>query len=635
MNPFQFINKIHSLGVTIILATCLISQTFGADYSSNNSSNDSAKYSSTQAPLNANQSIHYWKPHVISHKGDKHVARAHQIFERLLRGWEASRIHPDLYVVNSTAGPWAASLADGNILLSRSAIDLCFSKGTERGQDLLAFVLAHELAHQRADDLWHQKFFRMIGNQASDIQQQLNHGLADPKHSIAQVESIEAQADHDGIIMMATVGFEPARIVEDQDFFTLWVESLWKAPCEQNSEGACSQAKIRALRTRTQLRELIQHATVYELGVQAMVAQQFELAREYFIGFGKHFPGHVVHTAIALTYLMPAIELDRSISQLMQKPQLYYPLYLAASPPLENITERSSEKRGLRLQAQQQKRNRLVKKSQEYLNKAIQLAPDRTESHLMLASSYLMLDNIPMARGIIQGNYEPEFGSDNASALALALIEIREEKYKMAASHLIKLQNKSLTSDQPLLEYAAVANLANVTAQLEGAEAAEAIWLQSASLQQHRGNSMAFQLSLSQLSTRQLSTTRPSPAHQQPAQMEGMRVGDVLDPRILEMDKVEVSTLWLQGDPLQRLRLDNGISIIVGQKNRVVAIWQESLDEATIFGLNMGDDASRISKVLGLPNRTIPFSAGEYLAFDDIGLALKVDHQQIHGWFLY
>ena len=124
-------------------------------------------------PDDPRQSITYWKDHTLNPDKEPLVKQTHDIFSVLLRAWDSSRIEPGLYVVNSTAGAWAASLADGNILLSRQAIEICMRYGKQRGEQLLAFVLAHELAHQRANDLWHQRFFRMVGTQSQKDQTQL------------------------------------------------------------------------------------------------------------------------------------------------------------------------------------------------------------------------------------------------------------------------------------------------------------------------------------------------------------------------------------------------------------------------------------------------------------------------------
>jgi len=193
-----------------------------------------------------NQSIGYWKPYVVNPAKDAGAARAQRVFANLLRTWDDTRVEPSLYVVDSTHGPWAASLADGNILLSRAAIDITLAQGPAHADHLLAFVLAHELVHQRADDLWHHKFFRLVGSQTPERQQELQRGLTLQGEALPDLERREAQADHDGLILMATVGYDPFVVIDvaidgsidgptnavsdtahaTKDFFTHWVENL-------------------------------------------------------------------------------------------------------------------------------------------------------------------------------------------------------------------------------------------------------------------------------------------------------------------------------------------------------------------------------------------------------------------------
>ena len=177
-------------------------------------------------PTDPTQSITYWKPHTISPRHDALVQKAQSIFTVLLRAWDSSRLEPSLYVVESAAGPWAASLADGNILLSKAAIETCLNFGADRAEHLLAFILAHELAHQRADDLWHQRFFRLVGNQSPEAAKKMLRGLQLDDKLVANIEQKEAQADHDGLIMMASVGYDPYQILDKKDFFTAWVENI-------------------------------------------------------------------------------------------------------------------------------------------------------------------------------------------------------------------------------------------------------------------------------------------------------------------------------------------------------------------------------------------------------------------------
>jgi hypothetical protein len=103
---------------------------------------------------------HYdeWHPH-----DDPRAARTHAIFQRVLRAAGARPgVVPRLFITKTD--PWNISLPmaipDGWVILSKGAIEICYRDGA-RGDDRLAFVLAHELAHHLKDDFWHVKFFQL------------------------------------------------------------------------------------------------------------------------------------------------------------------------------------------------------------------------------------------------------------------------------------------------------------------------------------------------------------------------------------------------------------------------------------------------------------------------------------------
>ena len=376
-------------------------------------------------PPDPSQSIVFWKPHTISPSEDESVALAQRIFTNLLRAWDSSRVEPALYVVNSSSGPWAASLADGNILLSNDAIKACMDFGAIRAQHLLAFILSHELAHQRADDLWHQKFFRLLGNQLPDVRSRILGELKIDNQTISSVEQKEAQADHDGLIMMASVGYDPHQIIDKKDFFTAWVENIWANPCSamqrpQQMNKACEQAQSRALRTRAQLKNVASQATLYELGIQAFVAGHFESARQYFTAYGRDYPSRAVYSSLGLTYLAQALQIQEKINHHSDTAlKFYYPLLLDASPQSDPIdtTADINEKRGKNSQLIAQlkhQRDQFLDKANSNFEKAIRLEPNHRKTYILLATNYLLAENTFMARGVIQGKYLPKFGADNA-----------------------------------------------------------------------------------------------------------------------------------------------------------------------------------------------------------------------------
>jgi Zn-dependent protease with chaperone function len=107
--------------------------------------------------------IAYWRERFPELKpaDDARAATAHAIFERLVQvAGKRPGVVPRLFI--TARDPWEMTLPiairDGWIILSAGVLNICYQEPT-RGKDRLAFVLAHELAHQLKDDLWHMRFF--------------------------------------------------------------------------------------------------------------------------------------------------------------------------------------------------------------------------------------------------------------------------------------------------------------------------------------------------------------------------------------------------------------------------------------------------------------------------------------------
>ena len=143
------------------------------------------------------------------------------------------------------------------------------------------------------------------------------NGLPLESDALADIEQKEVQADHDGLIMMSSVGFDPWQVLADKDFFTAWVESIWQEACDSDASAgfikACHQAQSRALRTRSQLDIVASQAAVYDLGIQAMVANNYEQARHFFTLFGREYPNRNVMSAIGISYLSEALVIHREL----------------------------------------------------------------------------------------------------------------------------------------------------------------------------------------------------------------------------------------------------------------------------------------------------------------------------------
>ena len=605
-------------------------------------------------PTDPNQSITYWKKYALE-DDSKLVQLSQQVFTVLLRAWDQSRIEPGLYVVESDSGAWAASLADGNILLSKQAIETCLSFGRQRGEHLLAFVLAHELAHQRADDLWHQRFFRMIGRQSAESQKKMMAGLELDAGLLTQLEQKEAQADHDALVLMSSVGFDAYQITNDKDFFTLWVENIWQQNCadSQTNNGnfnACKQAQARALRTQTQLETVATQSLLYELGVQEFVAGNYQQAREYFTIYGRDFPGRAVISAIGVSYFAQAQAMQKQLSELhtddgMKKPaNFYYPMILDAHVSNIDAGQSSDNKRAdiksLITTLQKQKLT-MINQSIRQFEKAIRLAPDYQQTYLLLASAHLLANNSYRVRGVLQGQYIPRFGNDSAVDMLLALTMNIEGDTGQSIKELKNLvdvfKNSKTASPIPenILRYSVFYNLAALYGSIDKTEEAKNIWMDLAQLSKKKGDTLLFRLALTHISQKKEPIITQK-LQQAPA-INGKRLGDTIQ----VSNGQNKSDLWIDGERYQVV-IDNGSRYITQNNGALISAWQidsKTDSEATATHINnqlrVGDSADRPYKTLGIPDRRLNMTSGEYLAYDDYGLAIRISNDRVKGWFLY
>lgn len=598
-------------------------------------------------PDDPTQSISYWRQHTISADTDSLAAMANGVFEVLLRAWDSSRLEPGLYVVKSTAGPWAASLADGNILLSRAAIETCLKFGKHRAEHLLAFILAHELAHQRSDDLWHQRFFRLIGNQGHDVKKLIFRELQSDQKIWTEVGQKETQADHDGLIMMSSVGYDPYQVLDKKDFFTAWVENIWQDSCSQQKRNkpnsqACKQAKNRALRAHAQLTSVAAQATLYEMGVQAFIAGQYKLARRYLTAYGRDYTNRAVLSAIGLSHFAEAmLSYQQLIKQYgLQQPAYYYPLLLDASAmviPAKPGQTDPARRSASAMEKIKQKMQDSIRQSIKYYEKAIRLEPKNPRTYLLLAYSYLLDSNPYMVRGIMQGKYIPQFGHDAAAELILAMtsgieggIDKTEKGFAQLIEHLSKpLKDSVIPAD--LLIYSSYFNSSAYAQYLGKQDKAAALWKKLAAYARSQARPMLFQLAVGHVTNRALALNAPATA----PNVGGRRLGDHFPVKQTASRSKLKSDLWIEGDKFEVYRLHDGSRYVVDSRGKLVNAWQDSARVKLDKGIAMGDMADRALKTLGMPNRQLHMMSGEYLAYDAYGLAVHVVQDKIAGWFLY
>src|SRR5215831_3496232 len=264
------------------------------------------------AAAQSRERIEYWRTtyEELKATADPRAAKAQTIFARLVQvAGTRPGVVPRLFI--ATRDPWdlalPIALPDGWIILSKGVLEICYREPA-RGDDRLAFVLAHELAHQLHDDFWHMRFFqafeavRAHTPVAPAFLDEMRQRTTTTEHVLTR----ELQADERGLIYAAMAGFNPQAIVSEGpavNFFADWVRAL----DPQRLRGAAAdQARPtpqeRAEALRAHLRWVADQTAAFQVGLWFDYAGDYPQAIRAFEHFRAFFPSREVSHNLAASH---------------------------------------------------------------------------------------------------------------------------------------------------------------------------------------------------------------------------------------------------------------------------------------------------------------------------------------------
>lgn len=566
----------------------------------------------------AKDNIEYWLPNVVEKSNNKKVLLAHQVFQQLLSSWNTTRVFPELYVVNVSKGPMAASLPDGSILLSLDAIDIALQQSKTNGKDYLAFILAHELAHQQANDMWHYELFRRADFMDPKKRDQLLRGIEELPYSEITLEEREAHADKMGLGIMISTDFNPFTLIKNENFFSAWLARLWNTNCAPanavSNNEACEITKSRNARLKLHLREYLTRATFFELGLQAFIAGDLSQSRQYFKSFAKEFNSHAAHFNIGLTHISETLALQQLLYDMEQEVGLLLkpPIVLQQLPHANVLSPEIKNLRG-----NTRKSNHMIKRwrrqmldsayrAQVAFTTTIRMSPKHKQSYIMLVFTQILRGKHYQAMGIIKDEYEKRFGSDQWSELLIALNQASSGKIKQAVDRietiLLKAQPKNSGNDQLFYELVRANKMAIKTDTLLQKESAKA-----------------------KLNTQSLTNLS----------VQGYKIGDSLEIKDDDPDLLLKDHLAYKGEAITLYRMRNGANYIVDAKNMILGAWQRNAETKQQNILDNFDTYASLKEKIGNPSRQITTIAGHYAVFDKERVAILVEDNKVNGWFLF
>ncbi|MDH5511058.1 MAG: tetratricopeptide repeat protein [Nitrospinota bacterium] len=267
-----------------------------------------------QTPDGLGASKEYWlgKSGALD-PNDPRSRRAEAIFDKVLAAADKRPgPRPEMVILDEDGFPWARSLPDGTILLTRGALEVAFSaKRPQDGDARLAFVIGHELSHQVNGDFWH--FFFYQGAHPEEMGDPRARKTLEQMVLIAKsgdsVTTKELQADQYGALYAIQAGYGLQAVVDnDKNFFLEWTQSTSPWLLQGMAlDGAHPKIEERTAAVLLALDRVMKKIEIFEKGATAYGQQSLVAARHYFEDFLSVFQSREAYNNLGLVYYAMAI----------------------------------------------------------------------------------------------------------------------------------------------------------------------------------------------------------------------------------------------------------------------------------------------------------------------------------------
>jgi len=252
---------------------------------------------------------------VVDKGYDLLAARAEMIFQRVsMASDKTGKCIPRLLIIKGGGRPWVTSIRDGSVILTHGALRVCY-KGVskENGDSRLAFVLGHELAHLSKDEYWHAFAFadlddKEISEELEDQLEEIRDISRDKSVADEMFKEKELQADSYGMISMASAGYDPGAIIDNDNinFFEDWIAQTKRNITYEDSQHP--DPKVRAEFLRLRLDDVVKLLDCFTFGVTLYQIGRYEDAILLFDTFREQFPGREVFSNLGLSNYQIAIK---------------------------------------------------------------------------------------------------------------------------------------------------------------------------------------------------------------------------------------------------------------------------------------------------------------------------------------
>lgn len=583
--------------------------------------------STARAAENPKNRIDYWQSNFkeLSPENDTRARKAHKIFERILdAAGRRPGVVPRLFIIDNKSDfiPLAFAIPDGTIIISQRILNICYAD-PKRGDDRLAFILGHEIAHQLKDDFWHQRFFQAV--ELSKAKNPADTQVLDEVKQAAQltdkVLAKEIEADEHGIIYTAMAGFNTnAIITEDEkvNFFEYVAQAMDPEHIKGfHKDPTHPSPKQRANTIKARLKQVLEKVALYDTGILFYESGDYERAILFFSEFLRFFPSREVYHNLATCHHQLALKYYRMWKK--DDPAILFKLSLAIDP-----TTRAKQ---INLRGAINPKTLFEKNIQQaikYYQSAISQDPAYFLAYNNLGCALIVHGEVYKAIGLFKDASKLDFKSPvarNNLGVAFYLIE-------NPAKAMVNLT--AATQLDP--DYAApYFNMGKIAYSENKPSQAEQYWMAYLKIDDHSPWADAVRAALSL--KKSPPKTMASSTKQTPMEL---KVGDYSDDIPTEWGKpIHKWEYHLKEEPFKITQFRNGYTIISQDDEILVISARLDCRGITPKGIGIGTDIDKVVAFYGPPDAEMELSKRLCWLYPSQGISFVFQGKKVSVWTMY
>lgn len=573
--------------------------------------------------LNPRERIDFWQQNFTEVTPNSHprVARAQRIFTRLVQtAGHRPGVEPRLHVIREDTQGTSLPIAipDGWVVISQRVIDFCY-RVPRHGDDRLAFVLAHEIAHHMENDFWHMKFFQALDSQKRGGDKKLLREVREIAALTDKVLAKELRADELGITYLTMAGFDPRAVLGDakaNDFFHEWIATLDPKRLGAPKTRTHPDASQRVATIQARLRQVADHADLFNLGLLLYQAADYRRAALAFTEFRRYFPGREVHHNLGAAYHQLALQQWRPLA--IKRGEPLFQLSVAIDP----LTRAYGNNRGSPENSSILFERHITAAIEQY-----QIAIKQDSTYLPafrnLASAYLIKGEPYKAIALLQDALK--FAPKDAAVLNNLGVAFFYAKNPAEARDYLAAAVKA----DPVYD-ASVFNLAMLAHQQGDATDASHYWKKYLGRDANSDWAMVARNRLGISTSDAGRATQPGPES-----LAGLEIGAYDNEVPASWGKAQTKTFRLEKVPTRLARYPNGlITVSQGDEIRQIGTYS-SYGGASARGVKIGQKRQEVETRYGAPSLVLATTTGENLMYPHHGITFTLQDDRVAAWLLY